>query len=314
MNECEKYQEMISAMLDGELGGVEHEQLIAHMSSCAECRELYELLSAVTGSGLWELPEAPEGLHEHIMSGVKAAAAEKKKQGLSRRLRPWMATAACLVLIAGVIFGVPRFFRMGSSGTPSVMNSTAAANSAPADQAAPESIPSAADDTAADNNAGIDESEYVNSHSPAEEAKSGATVNGPEDDRESDGSVSQNSPDPASEPEAPSPESAEPPTLDIDIDGSSVTVESSSGGSTSEKLNRDDTLIWLNAIIEGRAGLNITAAKIEIYRLEGADYEVYLYREDSKLMGSLSDDRTNGVELKTLSDFSVFEEMADSVK
>ena len=70
MNECEKYQEMISAMLDGELGPAESEQLIEHMSSCAGCREFYELLSAVTGPSAWELPEPPNALGS---SGAKPA-------------------------------------------------------------------------------------------------------------------------------------------------------------------------------------------------------------------------------------------------
>jgi len=88
----------------------------------------------------------------------------------------------------------------------------------------------------------------------------------------------------------------------------------SGGKSTSEKLSRDDTLIWLNAVIQDRIGDRIDVAKIDIFRLEGADYSVYIRRDGSKLIGSLSEELTDSVELETLSDFAVFEEMADSVK
>ncbi|MCM1149085.1 MAG: zf-HC2 domain-containing protein, partial [Butyricicoccus sp.] len=147
MKECEKYREMISAMLDGELDAGEGERLIAHLSSCAECRELYELLSSVTGSEVWQLPEVPEGLHGHIMSGVRAAAAEKKKSARVMRLRPLAVAAACLAVIVGVVFGVPRVFRMGSSGDSGAgaFNTSVSANSG----AAPASHDNAGTDTAA---------------------------------------------------------------------------------------------------------------------------------------------------------------------
>lgn len=295
MNECEKYQEMISAMLDGELGPAESEQLIEHMSSCAGCREFYELLSAVTGPSAWELPEPPNALHEHIMSGVRQHTGQQRRKARIQRLRPLAATAACLVLIAGVVFGVPRFFRAGSSA-PATFNTTAAANNAaPADAAAPAQ---AEDNTA--------------SGGTHDDVKSALDGSASSDESGGLNEKIETAPEPESVPE-PAQEHVEPPVLDIDIAKSTVTVESG-GNSTSEKLSRDDTLIWLNAVIEGRASNGIDAAKIEIFRLEGADYTVYIYHDGSKLMGSLSDELTDGVELKKLEDFTVFAQMFDADK
>lgn len=308
MNECEKYMEMISAMLDGELDHAGSEQLIAHMSSCAQCRELYELLSAVTGSEVWELPEAPEGLHEHIMSGVKSAAAEQKKRSRVIRLRPLAMTAACLVLIAGIVLGVPRFFRTGNSSAPAALNISAAAsnNSAPADSCAP------AEPASANNNAGSsdDNPEYTSQFGTTEDAASASS--GGARNEESGGGMDSPEAAPVPKPQD-EPEASELPALEIDIDRSVVTVESD-GKSTTKKLSRGDTLIWLRAVIEDLAGGGFDAAKIEILRREGADYEVYLYRDGTKLMGSLTEDLADSIELKKLSDFAQFEELADSAK
>lgn len=309
MNECEKYREMMSAMLDGELDAGENERLIAHLSLCAECRELYELISSVSGSEVWELPEVPEGLHEHIMSGVKAAAAEKKKRARVVRLRP-IAVAACLVVIVGVIFGVPRVFRMGgnSSGSPEAVfntTATAASNSAP---------------TAAQDNAGIDtaapaeapsDKAWPDQNVPAHGAFD--SMAGSASSSNSEGTTPQTAPVPEPESASTESEEADVPVLEIDIDRSVVTVESG-GKSVSEKLNRYDTLLWLRTIIEDSNGGGFDAARLEVFRRGGADYEVYFYHDGGKLMGSLTEDLEDSIELETLADFAQFEEMAGGAK
>ncbi|MCM1149353.1 MAG: hypothetical protein NC319_04605, partial [Butyricicoccus sp.] len=99
-------------------------------------------------------------------------------------------------------------------------------------------------------------------------------------------------------------------TAELDIDRSVVTVESG-GKSVSEKLNRYDTLLWLHAIIENSNGGGFDAARLEVFRRGGADYEVYFYRDGGKLMGSLTEDLEDSIELETLADFARFAEMAD---
>lgn len=305
MNECEKYREMISAMLDGELDAAGSEQLVAHLSLCAECRELYELLSSVSGPEVWALPEVPEGLHGHIMSGVKSAASARKKEGFMRKFRPVALAAACLVVIVGVIFGVPRVFRMGGSdsGSPEAVFNTsasAASNSAPAaqDNAGTDTTAAGAPADSAGPSQDAPDADSVFDYVSSFTGQSGATEGAPV-------------PEPEAAPEEL--EEAEVPVLEIDIDSSVVTVEAK-GKTVSEELNRDDTLIWLRAVIEGNFGGNFDAAKVEISRREGADYEVYIYNEGKKLMGSLSVDLESSIELETLADFAKFEEMADDAK
>lgn len=303
MNECEKYREMISAMLDGELDNAGSERLIKHMSSCAECRELYDMLSAVSDSDVWKLPETPEGLHGRIMSGVKTAAADGRRRTRMRWARPAAVAAACLVVIAAVVLGVPRLNREGDGAA--IMNSTASANGVSADMN--DAAPS---DTAPSGGAGNDTSAEQNVPSAAPDTGStGDTTS--EDKADSSGGNENDTPDEEAE-EEPDPEETEEPIPDLDIAESVVTVESE-GNSVSEKLNREDTLIWLRAVIEGRAG-GIRAAKVEIHRFEGKDYDVFIFHDGPQLMGSLSEDLDNAVALNRFADFAVFEETVDSVE
>lgn len=112
MDNCAKYQEMISALLDDELSPAEREALHAHMGSCPDCRRMYDAFAAISGAE--ELEEAPEGMLSGAMFRIRNPAPRKKKPVLWRR---YAAAAACLVL---VIFGATRLdFRMGANSAAS---------------------------------------------------------------------------------------------------------------------------------------------------------------------------------------------------
>ena len=104
MTDCEKYQELISAMLDGELTDAERAEVEAHVRDCDECRAMYEAFSAV--SGAMDAVDVPDTLHSGIMDKVNAAAKAKKTHGTIVRLRPVLATAACLAVIVGTVFAL----------------------------------------------------------------------------------------------------------------------------------------------------------------------------------------------------------------
>ena len=104
MTECEKHQEQISALLDGELTDAERAEVEAHIAVCGECRAMYEAFAAV--SGALDAAELPDTLHSGIMEKVNAAAKAKKAQQKIVRLRPILATAACLVVVVGTVFAL----------------------------------------------------------------------------------------------------------------------------------------------------------------------------------------------------------------
>lgn len=139
MANCEYFEELIGAALDGELTGAEEAALRAHLAECGHCRAFAAALEAVSGAAERGLPPPPADLTEKIMSAVRGEAA-KKKTGkivpLFRYARPAaLAAAAALVLWAGFRVG---FARKGSSAAApaapmmaeSVMQSAAKADAA----------------------------------------------------------------------------------------------------------------------------------------------------------------------------------------
>ena len=106
MSRCEKYMEMASLLLDGELPDGCKAGLFEHLESCDECRAFYETMKAASAS--LGCVSAPEGFTKSVMDAVGAAAAEKKAETPAPSKRPRRRAlaaraaglAACLVLIA----------------------------------------------------------------------------------------------------------------------------------------------------------------------------------------------------------------------
>ena len=103
MIDCEKCREMISCLIDGELSQAEQSFVREHIAACPECRSVYDAFSAVSEQMHEEEP-LPDGLHEKIMSGIKAK--PKKKTGIV--WIKYLSVAACLALVifAGVKSGM----------------------------------------------------------------------------------------------------------------------------------------------------------------------------------------------------------------
>lgn len=103
MTDCEKCREMISCLLDGELSQAEQSFVREHIAACPECRSVYDAFLAVSAQ-LHEEEPLPDGLHEKIMSGIKAR--PKKKTGIV--WIKYLSAAACLALVifAGIKSGM----------------------------------------------------------------------------------------------------------------------------------------------------------------------------------------------------------------
>ena len=59
MKNCEYYEELIGAALDGEITAEEDKELRAHLESCEACRSFYEAMQAISGTddALGDVPE-----------------------------------------------------------------------------------------------------------------------------------------------------------------------------------------------------------------------------------------------------------------
>ena len=124
----ETYQENISALIDGELSEQQARALRACIETSEEPRAVFQAFSAVERALPDAFPGVPAGLHEHILSGVRAAGPRQTPRETNtprqtgrrvspRRLQTALIAAACLVLvITGAAALSGRFFRMGRSG------------------------------------------------------------------------------------------------------------------------------------------------------------------------------------------------------
>lgn len=113
MNSCEKYQELISCLVDGVIAEDEKKELMEHIAVCPECAELLKIYTEISAATDGDA-EPPEALLSGVMEGVRKINAEKsapKKKAKITFLR-WAAAAACFALVCFV--GV-RSLHMGKS-------------------------------------------------------------------------------------------------------------------------------------------------------------------------------------------------------
>lgn len=134
MSDCERYEALISAMLDGELTEDEQAEVQRHLASCPDCAAIYAAFAEVSEAlkAEAEAEPLPAALHEGIMARVRVAEKAKKTHGAIVRLRPILAAAACLVVLAGTLLALRNSFRMGkseSSGAAPALYSAGAAES-----------------------------------------------------------------------------------------------------------------------------------------------------------------------------------------
>ena len=115
MKNCEYYEELVGAALDGEITAEEEKELRAHLESCEACRNFYEAMQAISGADD-ALGEPPENFTANVMARVHEAAAPaktpeetpaKKKTNITRLVTRYgaLAAAAAVAIWAGVTFG-----------------------------------------------------------------------------------------------------------------------------------------------------------------------------------------------------------------
>lgn len=150
MNVCERYELMISALLDGELDEREKTELSAHIAGCGRCTALAAAFAASSGALAEGLEEPPADLRGAIMEKVEAAAKVKRSQTRFMRLRPIIAAAACVAVVVVTLLAANR-------GLHNAMDTTAG-GSAESYAAAPEApaYAGAGDGSAAMNGAQAD--------------------------------------------------------------------------------------------------------------------------------------------------------------
>ncbi len=138
MNDCERYIELISSMIDGAATPDEEREAVSHMESCPECRKFYKTMLELRET-LAEPAEAPAGLVEGAMAKIKGG--EKRKADARRRTRRRtiriLSAAACFAVVVLAASRLPTMFNKGSSDS-----------AAPAEYAENNAAPAATEDGA----------------------------------------------------------------------------------------------------------------------------------------------------------------------
>ena len=203
--DCDKYLELMSAALDGELTAEERRALDSHLAVCPECAALYQTLCGQSAA-LRELDcEVPADLKQRIMSNLPAQEQPVKnikpvrwtpKTGRVIHWKRWapVAAAACLALVVALVPKDGMGMMKNTADAPGM--AAPAASSAPGSQEprAPGSAPATADRA----DSGVEAEGYVHtSHSVAEDP-SGAP---PAADSQYGGVTPSNEPTPSEMPE-----------------------------------------------------------------------------------------------------------------
>lgn len=151
MPNCEYFEELCSASLDGELTRAQKRELDAHLAECPACAAYLEDLKLLrTAWGDLKEP-LPEELHEKIMGGIMAEANKKVVPMEKKKRRPPVftmiaAAAACVMLAVSGVFSNLGASQTGATGaadagTAAMEDTTApttGASSAAPQQTAPE--------------------------------------------------------------------------------------------------------------------------------------------------------------------------------
>lgn len=96
--DCTRYEELMSAALDGGLSAGERRELDRHLAECPACAALFGELGAQCAA-LRELDcPFPDGLHDRILENLPGQDAAPVRKTI--RWQRWAAVAACLVLVA----------------------------------------------------------------------------------------------------------------------------------------------------------------------------------------------------------------------
>ncbi len=118
MSECDKYLEMISQLVDGELPEPHKTELVKHLGCCPDCRRVYDAFSAISLS-LGETA-APEGFAGDVMAAVRTRGVHGsgRSKAPGKSLARYLALAACLVLavLATVRLALPSGVRTNGAG------------------------------------------------------------------------------------------------------------------------------------------------------------------------------------------------------
>lgn len=130
MQACDKYREMISAMIDGELSKEEIDELKEHLDICPECEQVYVMYSLLHEETAELAVDVPEELSSCVMRSVHNVS---KKPSFLLRFK-FTAAAAVIVLIIHAASGpIQKYIPKAETHSPSISQEEATKNNSLSD-------------------------------------------------------------------------------------------------------------------------------------------------------------------------------------
>lgn len=135
MSSCDKYQELISRMVDGDLSPEEKHDLADHVETCPSCSALFQAFFAISKQIGEDLEEPPLDLRDSVMAEVQRAEIRRRNR-IPTIIRGVLSAAACLAVISGIYLGVSltqgKHLTTAASGADAVAEEKAVAEEAAA--------------------------------------------------------------------------------------------------------------------------------------------------------------------------------------
>lgn len=117
--ECEKYRELMSLYIDGELNESEEKELLEHIKNCPLCeKELNELKAISSMLKATEEAPLPDNFHKEVMEKIRGSKTDTKKKKHLWVKYTGIAAGICAVLVVGstaIFSGVLNFGGMGAA-------------------------------------------------------------------------------------------------------------------------------------------------------------------------------------------------------
>ncbi len=109
MNSCDKYIELISAYVDGDISPDDEKLLLEHLAACSNCRELFNAMTAIKEEEPFLQAAAPDTLSKSVMAQIKNGSSAAPRHGK----RIWVRALALAACLAVVIFSAFQFTAIG---------------------------------------------------------------------------------------------------------------------------------------------------------------------------------------------------------
>ena len=104
MTPCEVFQDMISRMLDDELGAEERAALSEHVKRCPDCAAVYVAFRSLSEAIGEDLEEPPATLRQDVMAEIRRDRVRAINKKPRRQWMSLLAAAACFTLIVSAAY------------------------------------------------------------------------------------------------------------------------------------------------------------------------------------------------------------------